>query len=140
MSPKRACCIPDYSQWLVLVVDDSPDLRDILVEGLEFVGFRTATAADGVQALAAIKRVRPHVVLLDLDLPRMGGLEVIRVLRASPDTRTIPIIAVSALPDDELKVALSAGCAAARRKPIELDDIVRQIQRVLGVGGKRPVT
>lgn len=138
-SPPRACGIPDNSQWLVLVVDDNPDLREILVEALEFVGFRTASAADGVEALAAIKRLRPDVVLMDLALPRMGGIEVTRVLKASPKTRTIPIIAVSEFPDDVLKIALSAGCAAALRKPVELDGLVREIRRVLAPGNW-PVT
>lgn len=121
-------------------MDDCADYRDILVEGLEFIGFRTAVATDGEEALEAVQRLRPHVVLLDLGLPRLGGIEVARVLKAAPGTRTLPIIAVSAFPDEILKIALAAGCAAAVRKPIELDRLVREIERVLATSPDWPVT
>src|SRR5581483_11236264 len=87
---------------LVLVVDDDRAMVEFLCSLIdnEF-GVRTATATDGAEALQRIQALRPSVVLLDLFLPEVDGFEVCRRLRNSPETRTIPVIAITGLPERE---------------------------------------
>ncbi|MFW5921619.1 MAG: response regulator [Polyangiales bacterium] len=74
---------------LVLVVDDSLDGRELVVDVLSLSGFRTAEAADGEQALARVRELRPDVVLMDLSLPQIDGWEATRQLKADPETAAL---------------------------------------------------
>ncbi len=74
------------------MVDDAEELRGLLEIMLEQGGYRVALAADGVEALACIPDVRPDLILLDLEMPRMDGFEVCRQLKANPDSADIPVI------------------------------------------------
>ncbi len=85
---------------LVLVVDDEPDLRRMLVLALQKEGFQVATAATGAEALAAVARAMPALVVLDLMLPDMAGTEICRRLRAIPATADVPIIMLTARGDE----------------------------------------
>ena len=82
----------------VLVVDDEPTLRETVAEALEAEGFRVLAAADGREALAMFRADRPDLVLLDLMLPELSGIEVCRILRAESD---VPIVMLTAK-DSEL--------------------------------------
>ena len=108
---------------LVLIGEDEPDNQVILQTVVEsLVGARADVAADGIAVLASVARERPNMILLDLMMPGLDGFEVTRKLKADPQTRAIPIVAVSALarPDDR-ESALAAGCDDFVRKPFELD-------------------
>ena len=83
----------------VLVVDDVDDARDIMARLLRRVGYRPVTAADGAAALAAVDAERPDLVLLDMSMPEMDGLEVLRRLRADPRHRDLPVVVFSAVSD-----------------------------------------
>jgi two-component system, cell cycle response regulator DivK len=122
------------SSPLVLVVDDMVDGREICAEYLSFRGYRVATAADGLEALAKAFDLLPHVILMDLSLPGIDGWEATRRLKRDERTRRIPVIALTAhaLPSarDE---ALAAGCDSVVTKPClpkELEaEVRRQIER-----------
>jgi CheY-like chemotaxis protein len=110
---------------LVLIGEDEPDNRIILQTVVEsLLGVRAEVASDGLAVLASVERERPKMILLDLMMPGLDGLQVTRQLKANPDTAGIPIIAVSAMarPDDR-ETALAAGCDDFVRKPFELDDL-----------------
>lgn len=124
---------------MILVVDDSVDNREIMVEALSFVGFRALSAEDGVEALALVRSQRPALVLMDLGLPRLSGIETTRRLKADPETRSIPVVAVSAFTGVELDRALAAGCCSALAKPLDLDKLVTEVRRWVGVQGDWPV-
>jgi len=79
----------------VLVVDDYADARNLWAEYLHLAGFAVLTAADGPEALATVQSNLPDVILLDLELPGLSGLEVAAELKASPETRHIPLIATT---------------------------------------------
>ena len=76
----------------VLVVEDESDIRDLIVLHLSRDGFRCRTASNGVDALAEVRAAHPDLVVLDLMLPGLGGLEVCRRLRGEPATASLPII------------------------------------------------
>ena len=81
---------------LILIVDDEPDLRELLAFNLRQAGFRSAEAASGAEALARARALKPALVLLDLNLPDLAGTEVCRLLKAEPQTAEIPILMLTA--------------------------------------------
>ncbi len=130
---KRKRSAPDASAPLVLVVDDFKDGRDIVVETLEFSGLRAAEAADGHEALAKCKALRPNLVLMDLSLPGMDGWEVTRQLKKDPATRGIKVIALTAHAQvDALDRARQAGADGVITKPCLPTHVVEQVREMLG--------
>jgi CheY-like chemotaxis protein len=87
----------DSTARTILVIDDDPDVRGLLQMALEDAGYRVDVAADGQEALHRLSSRRPDAIVLDLMLPVVDGRQVIRMCRASPYTRDIPIIIVSAV-------------------------------------------
>jgi len=123
---------------LVLVVDDVEHGRDICSEYLEFRGFRVATAADGLEALAKAFELLPDVILMDLSLPGIDGWEATRRLKQDDRTRRIPVIALTAhaLISAHEK-AIAAGCDAVVTKPCLPRELEAEVRRQLE--GRLPV-
>jgi two-component system cell cycle response regulator DivK len=117
---------------LVLIVDDSLDNREAYAEYLRFRGFRTLEAATGKQALAIAHTHRPDLVVLDLLLPDIDGLDVSKEIRATRDLSPTKIVAVSArvFPSD-VTSALASGCDSFLQKPCLPDALVREMERLL---------
>ena len=119
---------------LVLLVDDYLDTLELTTEFLQFRGFDVITAMDGAAALKEAKDQLPDVVLLDLSLPIVDGLEVMRRLKKDARTQPIPIIAFTAHAlESKVDEARAAGCDGFITKPVVPDDMVREIQRALGI-------
>lgn len=120
-------------QPLVLVVDDVADGREIVGEYLKIGGYRMAGAADGLEAVEMARELLPDVILMDVWLPKMDGLEATRQIKKGETTRHIPIIALTAhgLASARDK-ALAAGCDAVVTKPFLPEDLEQEIQRQLG--------
>ena len=122
------------SSKTVLVVDDEPDNRDIMqVIVEEIVGCQTMLARDGQEALAAVSQRKPDLILLDLMLPKVDGFQVMTKLREDPETRNIPIIAITAMaqPKDKER-AVAAGAVDFIDKPFDLDEVAQKIRSALG--------
>jgi len=104
----------------ILVVDDEPGIREYLKEFLEGKGYAVTTASNGAEALTAVESGRPHVVLLDILMPVMNGLEALpRILGIDP---TIGVIMLSAIDDYQIvKQATGKGAYDYLTKPINLD-------------------
>ena len=114
----------------VLIVEDEPDNQEIVRAVVEeMVGVSAILAGDGLEAVSIAQRDKPDLVLLDLMLPRLDGYEVARKLKGAPETRGIPIIAITALarPKDRAR-ALEAGCDDYVDKPFDLDLLERKIR------------
>ena len=126
------------ADYLVLIGEDEPDNQIILQTVVEsLVGVRAEVAGDGLAVLASVQRERPRMILLDLMMPGLDGLQVTRHLKGDPVTASIPIVAVSAMARaDDREAALAAGCDAFVRKPFELDDLEAVIRTYLTNGSK----
>ncbi len=122
----------------VLVVDDSEAVRGLISVNLELEGYDVRTAADGQEALAVVAAWAPHVVTLDVVMPRLGGFETLERLRADPATATMPVVIVTGRAqavDRERGVGL--GVDAYLTKPFEPAELVAVVAD-LGARG-RPV-
>lgn len=118
----------------ILVVDDEPSIIDVVTAYLKREGFLVATAADGPAALAAARRVRPALVVLDLMLPDLDGIEVCRRLRAESD---VPIIMLTARAEEADKlVGLAIGADDYMTKPFSARELVARVRVVLRRAGQ----
>jgi CheY-like chemotaxis protein len=102
----------------VLVVDDDTEIRELVAGTLRRDGYTVVEAGDGPAALDAARKLLPDLVLLDMTLPGMDGVEVARRLKAIPILAAIPVLALSALTQQAVRDrALAAGCARYLTKP-----------------------
>jgi two-component system cell cycle response regulator DivK len=116
----------------ILHVEDNPDNRMLIRDLLQFRGYRVVEVSDGSAALAAAETEHPDIILMDVQLPGISGLDVARQIKARSDLRHIPIVAVTsfALSGDD-KRAFAAGCDAYVAKPYEPRELIKLIQRLL---------
>jgi len=121
----------------VLVADDEPVVRDVLARYLTRAGFAVTEAADGEQALAAIRDRPPHAVILDLMLPRLSGLDLLRLVRLES---AVPVIVLSARASEtERIVGLQAGADDYVVKPYSPREVVERVRAVVRrAGGAAP--
>jgi two-component system OmpR family response regulator len=114
----------------VLVVDDEPNLAEVLTMALRFQGFTVETAANGRDALAAVGRFKPHLMVLDVMLPDMDGFEV--AARLGAQRAGVPIIFLTARDATEDKIrGLSGGGDDYMTKPFSLEELVARIRTIL---------
>lgn len=125
----------------ILLIEDNPQNRYLTTFLLEQRGHEVVPAETGPQGLALAAEVRPHLILLDIQLPGMDGHAVARALKADPDLAHIPIVAVTsyAMVGDREK-CLAAGAEGYIEKPINPDTFVAEVERFLGAPpvGVRP--
>ena len=116
----------------VLIVEDEPDIRALIVHHLAREGFRCRTAATGLDALSSVRTAAPDLLVLDLMLPGMSGLEVCRRLRADPATSGLPIIMLTAKADEvDRVVGLEVGADDYVVKPFSPKELVARVRAVL---------
>ena len=116
----------------VLIVEDDPDVSKILQTLLESQGgYSVTTAADGINALMVVGRERPDLMILDIKIPGVDGIEVCRQIKADPKGKTA-IIAISGQPDSSAK-ALAAGADAFVSKPLDPEGLLVQVKKLLQV-------
>jgi two-component system, OmpR family, response regulator len=114
----------------VLIVDDEPNIRDLLATSLRFAGYEIQTAANGAQAVSAVTESEPDIILLDVMLPDMNGFSVTKKLRSSGIQA--PILFLTARDDVEDKITgLTVGGDDYLTKPFSLDEVVARIQAIL---------
>jgi two-component system response regulator MprA len=114
----------------VLVVDDDPQLREALTRALELDDYRVTTASNGVKALEAVSQKRPDVMVLDVMMPYVGGLDVCRTLRSKKDT--LPILVLTARDEVGDRVAgLDAGADDYLSKPFALEELRARLRALL---------
>jgi CheY-like chemotaxis protein len=117
---------------LILAVDDDPGVLALVRANLEIDGYKVVTANDGGEALEMVPRERPDAIVCDLMMPGVGGLTVLRYLRADPATRHIPFVILSAksMPAD-IKEALEMGADRYITKPFDPQDLLDAIAELL---------
>ena len=117
----------------VLIVDDHPLSRELVVDLLEAAGYTVIQAEDGVGLLERVRDEQPDLILLDLQLPGVDGFTLARQLTANPATRQIPILAISAHASPEKRPqVLAAGCADFLIKPLDIQAVLSTVARFLG--------
>lgn len=122
-------------QPLVLVADDDEDILALVSLRLRRLGYRVVEAVDGEAALARVAEERPALAILDLMMPRLDGYEVIRRLRAGPETASLPVILLSARArSTDAAAGLEAGADAFLSKPFRADELAEAIRGLLGEG------
>jgi two-component system cell cycle response regulator DivK len=123
----------DLATKRILVVDDNEDNRQILIDLLSGAGYEVIEARTGLDAVATAGRDTPHLVLMDIQLPGIDGLEATRRIKAQPALARIPIIAVTsyALAGDDRKAA-AAGCDGYVTKPYSPRALLAQVRTILG--------
>ena len=121
----------DHSRGSVLVVDDEPTIAEVVARYLERAGYRTRVAADGVAAIEAAARQRPDLVVLDLMLPRMDGLEVMRRLREQDRERIAVILLTAKGEEADRVIGLRLGADDYVVKPFSPAELVARVDAVL---------
>lgn len=117
---------------LVLIVEDEAPLVTLLRYNLEKEGFEVGEASDGEEALIRIAERRPDIVLLDLMLPLVSGIEVCRQIRRSPETRTLPVIMLTARGEESDRVrGLDSGADDYIAKPFSLRELTARLRAVI---------
>ncbi|HJZ46069.1 MAG TPA: response regulator [Roseiflexaceae bacterium] len=116
----------------ILVVDDEPAILDMMAELLGYEGYQVVTTGEGTVALARAKVDPPALILLDLMMPGMSGWQVIDALQASPQTRAIPVVLISARRDLPT-AALDLGAVTFLTKPFDIDELLEIVRAHAGL-------
>jgi CheY-like chemotaxis protein len=115
----------------ILVVDDEPAILDMISELLGYEGYQVVTTSQGSVALTRAKDDPPALILLDLMMPGMSGWQMIAALKASPQTRAIPIVVLSARRDLSA-IASDLGIATYLAKPFDIDELIAVVRQYTG--------
>ncbi|MEG4073644.1 response regulator [Microcoleus sp. Pol14C2] len=123
---------PVEQRPLVLAVDDNHDNLELLTQILDLLGCECVGAVDGYAALSAAVDRQPDLIVLDICLPDIDGMEVVKRVQQNPQIRHIPIVAVTALakPEDRARI-LEAGCVEYLSKPFNIKDLETVIRQHL---------
>ena len=122
----------------ILVVEDDDDLRETLAYNLRVEGYETLLAADGVAALELARRQPVALVILDVMLPRLDGLSVLRQLRARPETAALPVLMLTARAEEsDIVVGLELGADDYVAKPFSWNELRARLRALLRRGGPR---
>jgi two-component system, cell cycle response regulator DivK len=114
----------------IMVVEDYDDTRYFLKQLLEKKGYQVLEAANGQEAIEVAQREHPDLIVMDLDLPILDGIGATQYLRQQPDTKHLPIVAVTAYPMSFTRVkAFAKGCDEYLRKPIDFDEFEKVLMR-----------
>ena len=116
----------------ILIVEDNDLNLKLFRDLLGANGYDTFETREGIEAIAMTRNIQPDLIIMDIQLPEISGLDVTRKIKADASIRDIPVIAVTAfaMKDDEDKI-MRAGCEAYLSKPIAIDDFLTTIRRFL---------
>ena len=116
----------------ILLVEDNPATIDVIQKELEFLGYESIVAEDGKEGVDKATSILPDLIIMDISLPKMDGLEASTAIRKNPKTQTIPILAATAraLPGDKEK-CLQAGCDDYIAKPFTHRELGAVIKKLL---------
>ena len=117
----------------VLIVEDNELNMKLFRDLLEAHGYQTSGTSNGIEALDLVRKLRPDLVLMDIQLPQVSGLEVTRWIKDDPELRTIPVVAVTAfaMKGDEERIR-EGGCEAYLSKPISVGKFIETVRRFIG--------
>ncbi|UCC67030.1 MAG: response regulator [Armatimonadota bacterium] len=121
-------------QKRVLIVDDNPETVKLIGEGFATAGFSVCSANNGAECLRALASEDPDLVILDMYMPVLNGFETLRLLRESPETRNMPVIALSGSGEHrDVRSGWSAGADLYLTKPVRIGAVVAAAKWMLGM-------
>lgn len=122
---------------VILIVDDDPKSLKLTRDLLSVVGYTTIEATDGKKAVELAKNRKPALILMDIHMPVMDGLEATKMIKAETTTRNIPVIATtaSAMKGDEER-AIQAGCDGYITKPINIKEFLKRVEEYLSANAR----
>ena len=120
-------------KYKILIVDDNADTRQMLSLLLELEHFKVVTAEDGQEGLQMAEVERPDLVVTDVNMPRLSGIELIRRLRMQTLFQRVPIVTITAHGSRIQGEAKAAGADVTLPKPVEIDSLVDDIRALLGL-------
>ena len=128
-------------QGVIFVLEDEVAVRTVLVDALSSAGHDVREFGDGQQALDAVDRALPELILLDMRMPRMDGFKFLSALRRKPAAKRVPVIIVSGLGDELLqtidaRAAEELGVAGIFAKPFDIPTLLRYVSSVIGRDGR----
>jgi len=122
------------SEKTVLIIEDEEDAAELFAEMMRVSGFRVLKTSKSAPALSMIADNKPDVVLLDIMMPEVSGLDILRQMRSNPNLANIPVIVVTAktMPTD-IKNGMEAGASTYLTKPVGYYDLKEAVERALGL-------
>ncbi|MDD2921373.1 MAG: response regulator [Anaerolineales bacterium] len=122
----------DFQQKTVMIIEDEPDAAEMFGEMMRVNGFRVIKLFSSAPAIPMLSQEKPDLVILDVMMPEISGLEVLRHIRGEPELAAIPVIIVSAksMPGD-IKIGLEAGASMYLTKPVGFLDLKNAVEKVL---------
>jgi two-component system cell cycle response regulator DivK len=126
---------PGQGSGPILLVEDNEDNRAVYTTILRYYGYEVVEAPSGEEGIEAARRIHPALILMDIGLPGIDGWEATRRLKRDPETRAIPIVALTAHALAEHRAeSFAAGCDGYLAKPIEPRDVLAEVRRYLLAG------
>lgn len=116
----------------ILVVEDNADARELLAFILKLEGFNVTTAADGRIAIRKIDEYPPDLIVTDINMPNLDGIQMIRILRSRENFR-IPILVMSACSEKIVEAAMAAGADASAGKPVQIEMMLKIVRHLLPI-------
>ncbi len=120
------------AQKTVVVIEDEPDAAEMFGEMMRVNGFRVVKSYSSGPAIAIIEKEKPDIVILDVMMPEISGIEILQIMRSKPDIAHIPVVVVSAksMPSD-IKTGLQAGASVYLTKPVGFLDLKQAVENIL---------
>lgn len=115
----------------ILIVEDDADSREVLSVILNAEGFSVLTAEDGQQALELVNEARPDLIITDIQMPNIDGIELIKRMRSRFESRSVPIVVMSAFGSGITRDALKAGADRSTPKPMQVRSLLNLIRQLL---------
>jgi len=124
------------SSGYLLLVEDDPDILKLLKTTLTFRGYRVITACNGKEGLEAVRKERPAMIVADIMMPKLDGFGLVHRLRINPETRTIPVIFITAtfLSPEDKEFAIEIGVSRFIQKPLDMDVFLETLDKLLKQG------
>jgi CheY-like chemotaxis protein len=116
----------------ILIAEDERDIRELIGHTLRFAGYDVVLVANGLEAVGAVAKEKPDLILLDVRMPRMTGYEACKEIKDNPETRDIPVVFLSAKGQDrEIELGIESGAVEYILKPFAPTELIAQIKKIL---------
>ncbi|MDP3853102.1 response regulator transcription factor [Phenylobacterium sp.] len=130
---------PNAARYRILVVEDEPMVLELITTRLGLAGYQTFYGRDGYEALARINDVRPNAMILDINMPRLDGFDVLRHMKVSGQLARVPVMVLTARNQaDDVQTAIKLGARDFLAKPFNDDQLLARVARLIRRPAARP--